>query len=110
MDRGDASEALIVGVQCACHGGKPGHEPVGTNFSAIGAAEQPLDVVLVADDELSVALFDQRRAADEQIVVGEGEAEIFIAGFAETSRVTHRLVDHGRSGYGNKFFRMSIEK
>jgi hypothetical protein len=65
VNRGDAGEALIVGVQCARHSGKAGHEPVGADVAAIGAAEQPLDVALSTDDELSVAFFDQRRAADE---------------------------------------------
>jgi hypothetical protein len=38
--------------------GKAGHEPVGADFGAIGAAEQPLDVLLPTDDELSIAFFD----------------------------------------------------
>jgi hypothetical protein len=56
---------LVVGVQCAGDGGKSGHEPIGTNFIAIGAGEQPLDIALLAGDEVSVALFDQRRSPDE---------------------------------------------
>jgi hypothetical protein len=56
--RGDAGEALIVGIQCARHGGKARHEPVGADFGAIGAGEQPLDVVLLTDNEVSIALFD----------------------------------------------------
>jgi hypothetical protein len=65
MNRGDAGEALIVGIQRARHAGKAGHEPVGADFSAIRAVEQPLDVMLLTDEKLSIALFDQRRSPDE---------------------------------------------
>ena len=39
MNRGDAGEALIIGIQRARHAGKAGHEPVSADFSAIRAAE-----------------------------------------------------------------------
>lgn len=62
MHCGNPREALVVGVQCAGDGGKPGHDPVGADFGAIGAAEQPLDLALLAHGEVSVAFFDQRRS------------------------------------------------
>jgi hypothetical protein len=94
MHRGDPREALIVSAQCAGHGGQPGHQSIGADFSAMGAGEQSLDVLLLAGDELSIAPFDQRRSPEEQAVVAAGEAEIVVVGFAETPHVPNRVAGH----------------
>jgi hypothetical protein len=94
MHRGDAGQALIVGIQRARYAGRAGHEPVGADFSAIRAAEQPLDVMLLAHDEVSVAFFDQRRSPNQKAIVAAGEAEVIFAGFAETPHVPSGVAGH----------------
>jgi hypothetical protein len=68
----------------------------------IGAAQEALDLVAeatvvspamaapFAHREASVSALDQRRAAKQQALLGAGEAEIVVAGFAQTPD----LMDH----------------
>ncbi len=48
---------------------------------------------------MPVAFFDQRRSPDDQAVIAAGEAEIIIAGFAETPHVPSGVAGH-RSDVG----------
>jgi hypothetical protein len=48
------------------------------------------DIAPLTHGEASVSALDQRRAAEQQALVGAGEAEIAVAGFVQTPN----LMDH----------------
>jgi hypothetical protein len=70
--------------------GKAVHEPLRRQLRPVGAAQQALDLAPLTHGEASVSALDQRRAAEQQALVGAGEAEIAVAGFAQTPN----LMDH----------------
>src|SRR5579862_2512942 len=76
MHRCDPRQALVAGVQGGGHGGQPRHDPAGGVVCSVSVAKQLLDRVALAHDEAAVAPLDQRRAAEQQALVGAGEAEI----------------------------------
>jgi hypothetical protein len=76
MNRGDPRQTLIVDIQRRSHSRQAGHEPVDRRLAVIGAFQQPLDFAASADNEALAAAFNQKRAAEQQTLVGAGEPEI----------------------------------
>src|ERR1700722_10235814 len=83
MDRGNPRRARIIRIQSGRYGRKGRHEPICGHISPIGAAEQALDLALLADHETLVTPLDQRCAGQEQALIGAGEAEIVLTGLAQ---------------------------
>src|SRR5580700_6081299 len=85
MHRRDPRQTLVVRIQGGGHGGQPRHDPAGGVVCSVSVAEQSLDLVALAHDEAAVAPLDQRRASEQQALVGAGEAEIVVVTyFTET--------------------------
>jgi hypothetical protein len=54
------------------------HQPIGDKIFSIGMAQQPFNLASLARDEAAVAPLDQRRAAEQEAMVGASEAEIVV--------------------------------
>src|SRR5580704_6738937 len=85
MHCGDPRQTLIVRVQGGGYGRQSMRQPIGDKISSMGMAQQPFDLASLAHDEAAVAPLDQRRTAEQEAMVGAGEAEIVVVTcFTET--------------------------
>jgi len=91
MHRGDTCQDKIIGIERGCHGGKPAHDPFGSNVGPVSAAQEATNFVLLAHDKAPAAPFDKRRAPQDQTVTIAGEAQIARAGLAQSPD----MVKHG---------------
>ena len=61
MNRGDSGAAEIVIVERRGDGSEPRHDPHERDIGAVGAGEEPLEVVLRADEKGTAALALKKR-------------------------------------------------
>jgi hypothetical protein len=89
MDRRDPCKAGIVRIQGGRHGRESGQEPIHRQVCSIGAAQKAFDLGPLANSESGSLPLDQRRAPQEQAVLGAGKAQIALIVFAQTPDSMH---------------------
>src|SRR4029077_5084554 len=93
MHRGEPRQTLILRVQRRRDRRKSRHKPIYVQLRPIGAAEQMFELTSLPRRKAFVAPLDQRRAAEQQALLGAGKAEIVVTtGFTETPDFVHHFV------------------
>jgi hypothetical protein len=87
LHRDNLRQAKVPFVQRRLDDGKPRHQPVEIDFGAVGAAQEPFEIGSRADNPALLMLLDQRRAPEEQPVLGAREPEAPIPAFAQAPEV-----------------------
>ncbi|HVT54692.1 MAG TPA: hypothetical protein VHD34_01400, partial [Xanthobacteraceae bacterium] len=92
MNRGDSGAAEIVIVERRGDGSEPRHDPHERDIGAVAAGEEPLEVVLRADEKGTAALaLKKRRRPKEQPILRTGEPETRFRAFAQTPKVLRAM-------------------
>jgi hypothetical protein len=73
LHRRNLRQAKISFAQRRLDDGEPGHDPIEIDFGLVGAAQQPFEIASRAHGVTPAAALDQRRAPEEQSVLGTGE-------------------------------------
>ncbi len=82
---------MIVGVESPRDSGQAVDEAIYLGFNLIAALQKPLNFMTFAHNKAFVMSLNQRRVAEQQAVVGAGEAQIAGASLAEAPDVNHWL-------------------